>query len=246
MSTTHATDSKQIEKFQAVYDRRRRASLDDARHESEMLVAAVKRISDSAGKSADTASQCLAAGKLFEIAGELIPAEANYRRAFAAKPELIEAGARLAVTLVKQRRFDEAIQLGSELLLKTPDAVIESLIYQGPLSLCTIVADGYRLSGDFAAAAALYREAARLEGGTPLAVGQAAVSMALAGEVGAIDAFVAKHPRNAIGERFTSALRVGHEADALRATIKQVARRANVAAAESMALNFADPVINPA
>lgn len=230
------------EEFVSVYERRRRASLEDALLEAEAVVAAIKRISASVDDGAENARKNLAAGNLFEIANELGSAETTYRRALAADPASHDAAVRLIIVLAKQRRFDEAIRLGHDLFAKAPTVVFKSLVNQGPLSLCTVLGDVYRLSGDFAVAASFYREAAKLEGATPYAVNQAVLTMALAGEGNNIAHFTAKYPNTYIGERIASVARLAHESDARLAVIKQVAARANVGAMEAMWVNPMDLV----
>jgi tetratricopeptide (TPR) repeat protein len=226
--------------FESVYEQRKRASLEDARLEAEAVVAAIKRISDGAGSF--PASQNLAAGKLYEIANEFGSAETAYRRALAADLGAHEAAARLVIVLAKQRRLDEAIRVGNDLFAKVPTAVFKSLVHQGPLSLCTVLGDVHRLTGDFVTAAGLYREGAKLEGNTPYAFHQAVVTMALAGESKDIASFAAKHSSGYVSERVASVVRLSQETDSRLAVIKQVAARANVGAMEAMWVNPIDLV----
>ncbi|WP_162795512.1 tetratricopeptide repeat protein [Nonomuraea lactucae] len=228
--------------FNSLYDRRRRASLDDARQEAEAVVKAVSRISAYADEHSSPGAESLAAGKLFEIAGEPSSAETAYRRALAEDPDLDEAAARLVVVLTKLRRFDEALEIGGTLLLKSPTAVFSSLVYEGPLSACTVLGDVYRLSGNHTVAAGLYREAARLEGSTPYSVSQAVVTMALAGQGRAIAQFADEHSGASVGERIRSLIRLSRETDERFAIIQEVAARANIAAGESMLVDPLDLV----
>ncbi len=230
------------EQFSAIYDRRERASFEDATAEADTLVKAVERIRSSAkgGGSAED----LAAGKLFEIAGEFASAEIAYRRA-AADPAAIEAAVRHVVVLIKQKRYPEAIDAANALFLKAPDTVVKSLIYEGPLALSAVLGDAHRLSGDVATAAGFYREAARLDGGTPYAVGQAAITLAASGETAELSTFVGKHSGAAIG-RVQVIARLGGESDARLALVKQLARRlASVGAAEAMWVSPLDLVSRP-
>lgn len=228
--------------FESVYERRRRASLDDARLEAAAIAGAIKRISESVNQESSAARQSLAAGKLFEIANELGSAETAYRRSLAADGESHEAAARLVIVLAKQRRFDEALRLGNDLFVKAPTAVFGSLVYEGPLSLCTVLGDIHRLSGDFAVAASFFREAAKLEDGAPYAVNQAIVSMTLAGDAQDAVQFAAKHPNTHTSERVASVLRLAKELDPRHAIVKQVASRANLGAMEAMWVNPMDLV----
>src|SRR5262249_34326040 len=135
---------------------------------------------------------------------------------------------------MKQGHHEEAIQLGNDLFLKDPTKVFKSLVYEGPLSLCSILGDAYRLSGDFAAAAGCYREAAKLEGGTPYAVTQSVVTMALSGQGEGIPDFAASHAEVNLSERVESIVRLSREDDHRLAMIRQIAARANIAAMEAM------------
>jgi tetratricopeptide (TPR) repeat protein len=232
MNDVDAKSGTEEKDFSSIYACRERASLDDARREADAVRSAIDRISSGMDASSSEADQDLAAGKLFEIANELVSAETAYRRA-ARSSGMEEARARLVVVLLKQRRFEEAIELGSDLFAKDPKAMFESLVYQGPLSICTIMGDAYRLSGNHTLAAGLYREAVRLEANSPYAATQAVVSMALAGEIHHIQEFSRSAPV-VISERIQSLLRLTKETNPLHPIIQQVARRGNVAAAESM------------
>jgi tetratricopeptide (TPR) repeat protein len=220
--------------FAKVYAGRRAATLEDARHESDAVIKAIQRISKSVDAKASVANRDLAAGKLYEIANELASAEVAYRRSLAADPNLHEAAARLSVILSKQHRYEEAIQIGHDLFLKEPTAIFKSLVYQGPLSLCTVLGDAYRLSGNYTVAAGFYREAAMLENNTPYSVSQAVLTMALSGEGNKIAEFASKHAAAGISERISSIVRLSQETDHRQAMIKQVASTANLKMAEAM------------
>ncbi|MEU3563660.1 hypothetical protein [Kitasatospora sp. NPDC006786] len=231
--------------FNSLYDRRRRASLDDARQEAEAITKAISRISAAADTPSSPGSQNLAAGKLFEIASELSSSETAYRRALSEDPDLDEAAVRLVIVLTKLRRFGEALELGNRLLMKSPAVVFRSLVYEGPLSLCTVLGDAYRLSDNYTAAAGLYREAAKLEGGTPYSVSQAVVTMALSGQGREIAQFANDHSNASLGERIQSVIRLSQETDGRFAIIQEVAAQANVAASESMRVDSLDLVPEP-
>ena len=221
--------------FNSIYARRRRASLDDARFEAEAIVEAIKRIGSSVDEKSSGANQNFAAGQLYEIANELPSAEAAYRRALAADPEFYDAIVRLVIVLTKQRRFDEAIEIGNDMFLKEPTGVYKSLVYQGVCSLCTIMGDAYRLAGDFAVAAGFYREAAKLKGGPPYSVSQAVVTMALSGDEKNIPGFAGRYPGANLSERVSSIVRLSAQTEGHFPIIRQVAARANIAASEMAA-----------
>jgi tetratricopeptide (TPR) repeat protein len=233
MNDVQADSGTKENSFSSIYSRRERASLDDARSEAEAVLMAIDRISKGVDESSSDAERDLAAGKLFEIANEIVPAETAYRRAAQRSTGMEEARARLVVVLLKQRRFDEAIELGTDLFSKDPAAVFKSLVYQGPLSMCTIMGDAYRLSGNHTVAAGFYREAVRTEVNSPYAATRAVISMALSGQSHEIEAFSRSAPV-VMGERMQSLIRLSREANRHRPIIEQVARRGDVAGAESM------------
>jgi hypothetical protein len=229
----------------AIYTRRQRASLPDAREETEATRSAIERINKSVDDKSPESHQSLAAGKLFEIANELPSAETAYRRALSAEPKLHEAAARLMVVLGNQRRFDEATKIGHELLLAVPDAVFKSLVYEGPLSLCTLLGDLYRLSGRPSIAASMYREGARLEHGTPYAVNQAVITMAQDGRAKEAVQFAAGYSQSWKSEVLQGIIRLGNETNDLLPIIREVALRANVGRMEAMLVNPLDMVTQP-
>lgn len=221
--------------FAATYERRQRASFNDALKEAEAVIAAITRIHDSVRVGSGSAGEHLAAGKLFEISNEISSAEKAYRRSLAIDPESLETHIRLIVVLLKQRRYAEAIDVGNELFLKAPDSIVESLVYRGPLSLCTVLGDAHRLSGDFVTASIFYREAARIEKGAPYSVNQAVICMAAAGEADQVDEFIGKYS-TFVGDRVAAVTRLAKEEDPRLATVKQLAvHLAGVSCAEGMA-----------
>jgi len=220
-------------KWQAIYSRLERASLADARAEAEAVKMAIERISLQVTDESPECEQHLAAGKLFEISNELRAAESAYRKAIFGEPTLIEASARLVAVLGKQGRIDEALEVGHDLLLRTPDAVIKSLVYEGPLSVVSLVADLYRISGKNAIAAGLYREAVTLEGGSPHAVNHAISAMLREGRNDEAVALAGHYPTTWKSEFHTSALNLAQKSDPRLPLIREVAMRAAVAGMES-------------
>ena len=216
--------------WDSIYVGRQRASLSDARDEAAAVTAAIERISKGADDRSPKSEQDLAAGKLFEIANELRSAETAYRRAVAVDPELQEAQARLLVVLGKQRRLEEATRIGHELLLRNPNAVFKSLVYEGPLSLCTLLGDLYRLSGKPSVAASMYREGARLEGGAPYAVNQAILSLTQDGQGREAARFAGEHAGTWQSELLASLVRLSQQGDNRLPAIREAAFLASAAA----------------
>ena len=219
-----------------IYERRQRASLSDARVEADAVRTAIARISDSVDDNSPPALQSYAAGRLFEISNELPAAETAYRRVLAADPEMNDARVRLLIVLGKQGRIEDGIKIGHELLLKMPGAVFKSLVYEGPLSLCTLVGDLYRLAGNYAIATTMYREGAKLEGGAPYAVNQAVMTMVLQGQGAEAVQFVDAHSDTWKSELISSIVRLAQQSDQHLAIVREVAARANIAGMESMSL----------
>jgi tetratricopeptide (TPR) repeat protein len=176
----------------------------------------------------------LAAGKLYEIANELPSAEIAYRRAVSEDSNLHEAAARLVVVLIKQGQFQEAIEIGNDLFRKAPTAVFKSLVYEGPLSLCTILGDAYRISGNLTVASGFYREAAKLEQGTPYAVSQAVLTMAWSGDAKGIAQLAEEYPRANVSERIAAIMRLSRETDERLAIVTHVPPLGGVHTVEAM------------
>lgn len=222
-------------KWHDIYSRRDRSSLEDARAEAEAVKVAIDRISSQVMGNTPDCQQHLAAGKLFEISNELRAAESAYRKAISADPTLTEASARLLAVLGKQRRIEEALEVGHELLLCKPDAVFKSLVYEGPLSVLTLVADLYRLSGKTAVAARMYLEAVELEGGSPYAVNHAMHALLSEGQVDQAAKLADEHPTTWISAFLTSAIKLAQKNDSRLPVIQEVALRASAAGMEAMA-----------
>lgn len=222
-------------KWKAIYSGRDRASLEDARAEAEAVKKAIERISSQVVGDTPGCQQQLAAGKLFEISNEFRAAETAYRKATSADPTLTEASARLVAVLGKQRRIEEALEVGHELLMRKPHAVIKSLVYEGPLSVLTLVADLYRMSGKTAVAARMYVEAAKLEGGSPYSVNHAMHAMLTQGQVDEAAKFAGEHPTTWFSDFLVSAIKLTQKNDPRLPVIQEVALRAAAAGMEAMA-----------
>lgn len=137
----------------------------DSDHQlAKKIVATLKQLSETLGRSDCLATQMIARGKIREIAQQYQQAAISYQEALRHSPTDLEALARLSLVRLKTGEINEGLTLARSLVAKDSNLIFNTITGL-TISSMAVLGDALRLNGEVSSAAESYEKSIRLSEG---------------------------------------------------------------------------------